>query len=99
MKSIILTLLRSGYTKTRKYSIEDLARKLYVLRPLLRIGVGGDICCNENAFWMVDNNPKRGDLITDIYRVHRFEATDPAYFHIINRFENGDGYGIARASV
>jgi hypothetical protein len=34
MKKIIDTLLRTGYSKTTKYSTQDLEKYLYVLRGL-----------------------------------------------------------------
>lgn len=94
MKRCILTLLRTGYTTTRKYSLDDLCSYLYPLRHLLTADPDtGLIRCNGNAFWRPQNNDRRMALYYDVRRI-----TGPGLkqgrFTIYNRFVNGDRYGI-----
>ena len=93
MKNIILTILRTGFTKSKK-SLEDLTEYLFILKYILRVNEIGFISCNNNAFWKAENNNKRMELINDILGIHKKDIKDECYFHIINRFANGDKYGI-----
>lgn len=94
MKNIIIKILTTGFSTTRKYKLQDLCKWLYPLQYILRDGNGLSICCNENKFWSSENNGNRSELLLDICGIRRRNMTDDAYFRIINRFENGDKYGI-----
>ena len=93
MKNCIYNLLKNGYTETKKYTVENFTRYLYLLQYIIEkqeyfIG------CKRNNFWNHTNNENRFQLMHDISQIHRAKMTDGAYFHILNRFENGDRYGI-----
>lgn len=96
MKNIILTALKTGMTRTKK-SLAEFTAYLYPLSYLFTTNDLGWIVCNKNPFWSEENNYKRIALINDIKAIHRKNMKDSAYFHILNRFENGDGYGIVKA--
>lgn len=96
MKNAIIRLLSNGYYDGKKYTVDDLTRKFYILKHIIRAGKELKVENKPNNFWNFHNNQNRRELIADLSRVHYFKMTDNAYFHIINRFENGDGYGIAR---
>lgn len=92
MKNIILTLLSRGYSKTTKYKRDDLP---YFLRPLFEDSpILGIALVSGLPFWSAQNRENRDDLLHDFYSVQRMSITDTAYFHILNRFENGDAYGM-----
>ena len=93
MKSLILTILETGSTKSKK-PIEDYISYLYPLRNILKVDECGRITHNNNAFWRFENRRNRADLICDIYNIRKKGIRDNSYFHIINRFTNGDRYGI-----
>lgn len=69
MKNAIIRLLSNGYYDGKKYTVDDLTKKFYILKHIIRAGKELKVENKPNNFWN---------------------------FHIINRFENGDGYGIAR---
>lgn len=96
MKNAIYNLLKNGYYNGRKYTIDDMCKKLYFLKYIARADEVLQVRTKSNLFWEHTNNDKRIELLHDLFRVHQFKITDNAYFHIINRFENGDGYGIVR---
>ena len=95
MKKIILNLLKNGYVKTKKYTVEDIIKYLYIFRGLIYFDAEAEmIRCNSNPFWSGDNVEKRIDLFRDIMSMKRKDIKDSYYFRILNRFENGDKYGI-----
>lgn len=88
-KPQLLTLLRTGYTKSA-LTVNDLP---YFLRPFfcpLDAGGKGLRINLDRPFFDAEN---RTTLIRDIYAVQRFEVTDHSFFRILNNFENGDAYG------
>jgi len=93
MKDTILRILRNGYVRTNKYSLEDLARRFY---PITRIAkydkVIGGISCNDNTFWSADNQQNRMALY---HELAKSKAGIKGMYFILNRYENGDKYGIA----
>lgn len=93
MKNRIYNLLKNGYTETKKYTEQDLIKYLYPLKHLIK-RENNLIMCNRNNFWNHTNNENRWQLMDDISQIHRANIKDNAYFRIINRFENGDRYGI-----
>ena len=93
MKKIIDTLLRTGYSKTTKYSTQDLEKYLYILRGLFEDTGYGHIKVKANKFWNQDNSKNRLDLIRDMKSCQK-DIRKGSLFHILNRFENGDKYGI-----
>ena len=93
MKNVILTTLCSGYSTTKKYTAEDLSKKLFFLKHIIENREPTGVRCNNNPFWSPTNNANRDALIRDIANAHRLG--DIRYtFHIHNRFANGDKYGI-----
>jgi hypothetical protein len=93
MKNRIYNLLKNGYTETKKYTEQDLIKYLYPLKYIIQTQEYF-IGCKRNKFWDYTNNENRWQLMDDISQIHRAKVTDTAYFRIINRFENGDRYGI-----
>lgn len=93
MKNIIVTILRTGFTKSKK-PLKDFTEYLFILKYILKVNEFGFITCNNNAFWNIENKNKRIELINDILGIHRKGVRDISYFHILNRFTNGDKYGI-----
>lgn len=93
MKQIILTILRRGFSTTKRYTVADLVKKFYPLKYILE-EKDGMIRCNGNAFWKPENNQKRMELFHDLNSVRLHFYFD--MFDLYNRFENGDGYGIER---
>ena len=94
MKNYIYNLLRNGYTTTKKYTESDFIKYLYFLKYIIETKHTNFIGCKRNKFWDYTNNHNRIQLLADIQNIHRAKMTDSAFFHIINRFENGDKYGI-----
>ena len=96
MKNTISTLLRTGFTRTRKYSVKDCGKYLYILNYILEVSPAGFISCNKNPFWGQANIKNRMELLYLVKGIRRAVISDRCYFEIVNRFENGDGFGIAR---
>ena len=95
MKQIIITILSNGFTTSKKYNLEDCIKYLYFLKYIFKTNSFTNcVCCNDNVFWLVSNNQNRIELLHDIIAIHKADIKDSAYFRIINRFENGDKYGI-----
>ena len=94
MKTIIINILKNGYTTTKKYTVNDLARRFYPLQYIIKQD-GALITCNNNRFWQPENNEKRIQLIYDLDRARLGDIMSDL-FCVINRFENGDAYGIDR---
>jgi hypothetical protein len=90
MKNVAITLLRTGHTTSQK----DITRAFYWLKPLIKTTEFGTVC-NSNKFWSPENNDNRSDLIRDMHSYHK-DIRKGSQFHILNRYENGDGYGIAK---
>ena len=93
MKKSITTILRKGVTTSTK-SIADFVGYLYPLEHVLCVNESGFVACNDNAFWAFENMQNRRDFYHDICRIEKRSVQDNAYFRILNRFENGDKYGI-----
>lgn len=93
MKNLIGTILRTGLTKSKK-PLEDYVKYLYPLKHILTVNQFGWVTCNNNGFWKPENNQNRTELFNDVCGIQRRKITDGSFFHIINRFENGDRYGI-----
>ena len=93
MKGLISTILRTGFTKSQK-PLADYIKYLYPLKYILRVNEVGWVASNDNSFWKFENNQNRVALFQDIGNIQKKSVTDDAYFRIINRFENGDRYGI-----
>lgn len=94
MKKIISNLLNTGSTKSKK-PIEEFVDFLFILKYILRVNDLGYVTCNDNAFWKAENEKNRKDLVIDVLCIRRKkDMKDMGYFHIINRFANGDKYGI-----
>ena len=96
MKNAIYNLLKNGYYNGKKYKIDDMCKKLYFLKYIAKNGEVLQVDINHNPFWDYTNNHNRWELLRDLTKVRRFKISDSGYFHIINRFENGDSYGILK---
>ena len=94
MKNILINLLLKGYTKTKKYTIKDIEQYCYILQGLFQ-NKYGMICCNKNYFWHYENNNNRFQLIQDLKNYQK-DIRKGTKYTILNRFENGDAYGIAK---
>lgn len=93
MKSRIRTILRKGFSKSKK-PLEDYVEYLYPLKHILTVNEVGWVTHNNNLFWETENIRNRTALFNDIGSIQKKSISDAAYFRIINRFENGDKYGI-----
>jgi len=96
MKKTIISLLRKGFVRTRKYTAEDLAKRLYPLRGIIRdCDLLGVRCVEDNPFWHPDNNDNRVALIHDLTNA-RLGDVRSNYYSILVRIEAGDRYGIPK---
>lgn len=93
MKNIIMRILLTGYSSSKK-TIKDFTSYLYILEYVLTTNTLGFVVAKNNAFWNIENEKNRLELVNDISSIRRKDIKDTSYFHIINRFENGDKYGI-----
>ena len=93
MKNIIEMIIRTGFSKSKR-PLEKYIRYLYPLEYILTINELGWVVCNDNEFWNPENNQKRLEFLQDIHKISKKSMKDNSYFHFINRFENGDRYGI-----
>ena len=95
-KNIINTVLRTGFSATKK-NIKEVIGGLYPLKKIFRAGFGNvGILCSKNQFWDMTNIQNRIDLINDINAIKRASIQDTAYYRILVRFEHGDAYGIVK---
>lgn len=92
-KKIIITLLCSGWTNSKKTAGEIFKGAPHYLKALAKVTMWGNLQANGDKFWKSSNNENRNQLIDDIARIHRADIRDNAYFRIVNRFANGDKYG------
>ena len=90
MKKLIVNALCKGFYAGKKYTAEDFFKVLYILKYIFESGTF-NLQVKNNLHW---SREYRVALIHDISKVHTFSIKDTYYFHIINRFENGDGYGL-----
>ena len=94
MKQTIIRLLKNGYSVSQKYTADNLIKAFYPLQYIIQQD-GKMIRTKSNKFWDYNNIDKRAALIQDLSfaRLHNMKGR---YFNILNRFENGDGYGIEK---
>lgn len=95
MKSVLLTLLRTGVSHTTKFKVEDFCKYLPGVTNLLFEQRGWGISAKSNDFWKHDNSQRQAELRHDIEAVRKASVHDGTYFHILNRLANGDRYGIS----
>lgn len=95
MKSVLLTLLRTGVSHTTKFKVEDFSKYLPGVTNLLFEQRQWGISAKSNDFWKHDNAQRQKELRQDIENVRRASSRDSSYFHILNRLANGDRYGIS----
>lgn len=95
MKKLIAGILRRGYTTSAK-SYEEIVRYLYPLQFILEEGTVFHAKANGNPFWHPENSKNLMDLYHDVLRMYGHNLRYGTYYHIINRFENGDAYGIVK---
>lgn len=94
MKRIIAGILCRGYSMT-KVPLDKIISYLYPLRYILTARDGG-IFNNHNPFWAAENNRRRLELMWDIRDMCGKSMSKGTRFTILNRFENGDAYGIEK---
>lgn len=95
MKQIIKNLLNTGYSRTTKGA--EILNRYFMLRPAVTLLDNGNLKANRaNAFWSQGNNANRIELACDVVLSHKWSATDRYCFHILNRFANGDAYGMSK---
>lgn len=94
MKKIIIGLLARGYTTTKKYTLDDLTKAFYPLKHIAQQD-GHIIRTKNNNFWNYENNRNRCELIADLASAKLGDIKSNLH-HILNRYENGDHYGIER---
>lgn len=98
MKQAIINFIKNHKYTGSKYTPEDFVKKLPFLelvigkQPAVMVGV----CSNDNWFWQYGNFRNASALADDIAKVKKFVPGDGMYDHILDRFENKDGYGINR---
>lgn len=96
MKQIIIGFLARGCTTTKKYTLDDLIKAFYPLKHIATTNEFGWIVTNrKNKFWNVENNGNRCELIADLTTA-KLGDIKSNFYHILNRYENGDHYGIER---
>ena len=95
MKRAVIKLLKSGRTSSRK-PLSECVKFWYPLRGVVMVNQKGKIVANDNPFWSDENQQNRKELIWDIESIQKKNIMDRSYFHMINRYENGDAYGIAK---
>lgn len=95
MKKIIIGFLARGYTTTKKYTLDDLTRAFYPLKHIAQTRSDGNIWLTSNNFWQDHNNHNRCELIADLTTAKLGDIKSNLY-HILNRYENGDHYGIEK---
>lgn len=95
MKSVLLTLLRTGVSHTTKFKVEDFSKYLPLVTNLLFEQREWGISAKSNDFWKHGNSQRQAELRHDIGAVRRASVQDVSYFHILNRLANGDRYGIS----
>ena len=93
MKKIIIRLLLTGKSTTKKYKVNDIENYLWCLKGLFVDTPNGIRANRENEFWNEDNNA-RADLVRDVVNMTSPNIKDMYYFRILNRCANGDAYGI-----
>jgi len=95
MKSVLLTLIRTGVSSTTKFKVEDFSKYLPGVANLLFEQRIAGITAKGNDFWTEENTQKRKELLRDIQSIKKANALDSSYFSILNRLSNGDRYGIS----
>lgn len=95
MKKIISHILLAGYSTT-KTPLFALVNYLYPLKYILVSGGPITIQGNDNPFWSPANNQRRIELYHDVMGMHGRSMKKGTYRAILDRFENGDGYGIVK---
>ena len=95
MKNVLLTLLHTGVSNTKKFKVEDFSKYLPGVANLLFEQHEWGVTAKGNAFWKRENSQNQAELRHDIETVRRASVRDMSYFHILNRLTNGDRYGIS----
>ena len=75
MKKIIITLLMTGKSATKKYKVNDLENYLWIIKGLFEDTPAGIRANEKNVFWSKDNNA-RADLIRDIMNMNKRNIKD-----------------------
>ncbi len=95
MRRAVVKLLKTGQTSSRK-PISEFIRFWYPLRGVIMVNQKGKIVANDSSFWSKENEQNRNELIGDVLNMKKRSMTDRSFFHMVNRYENGDAYGIAK---
>lgn len=98
MKKAISNFLSNGVYAGTKYTADDFIKKLFFLKYLVdvRSGIQMGVLSNDNPFWLHTNKKNRDELIQAVENIQKFSVNDTAFFGIMNRFENGDCFGIRK---
>lgn len=98
MKTAILNFLRNGVYTGTKYTADDFIEKLFFLKNLIKVqsAVPMGVISNDNPFWFPPNKKNRDELIQAVENIKKFSVNDTSFFGVINRFENGDCFGIRK---
>ena len=94
MKRTMSAILRNGFTKSKKITLEDMTEKLYFLPEILTKDGFFTVQSNGNPFWKPDNFKNRMQLLHDIQSADLREGYP--FYTVYNRYENGDAYGIEK---
>lgn len=92
MKNILVNLLRTGFSTSKK-SIDEICKGYWELKQLF-IQENGFIRCASNKFWSYENNQNRLNLIHIIARTKRATITDGWHFTYLNNMANGNKFGM-----
>lgn len=95
MKKTIAHILRGGHSVTQT-PLFALVNYLYPLKYILVAPGPTAISCNDNPFWGPSNLQRRLELAHDVMGMHGRSMKKGTYRAILDRFENGDGYGIVK---
>lgn len=95
MKKVIITLLKKGFTRSKK-GIGELKRVLHFIDRIAEYDEKTQtIRCNGNKFWDCENNDNRFQLAYDVSLMTK-SMLKGRRFDILNEYENGKAYGIGK---
>lgn len=93
MKKVVINLLLTGVTKSKK-SLKEFIAYCDILKYLLKEDKDGRVVIRENHFWSYENGENRALFVYYLSGVRKRSISDTFYFHILNRMSNGDKFGI-----
>lgn len=93
MKQTVLTILRTGVTRSKK-SLSEFVEYCDLLKYLLTEDKDGRVILRENYFWKHPNMARRDEFIRLLANTRKRDISDHYYYQILNTLANGDKFGI-----